>query len=192
MNKMVGVFGGAVFCAFGVWLCSADLFPSSGKCPVVSLPPNFNASKFLGVWFPYKCYPGWFDGFSTCNKFEFSNTPGDSTTITVSVSGKILGMPWSVPGTLLKGEANDPAKMTITVALFSQNGFWVVDTDYDSYCVVTQCTDLLGLHNENVCVLLRARDPQPTYQSALDARLKSLPSIKVANFVVANQKDNCS
>jgi apolipoprotein D and lipocalin family protein len=133
-----------------------------GSCPPIPVMKNFSPEKFLGTWYEIERYYSDFQVNTKCSKIDFTYNPDGRIGILTSALHEKSGMPKVAYG-LANFEHGDSARMTISLTPTpgspapKEFGFWVLETDYESYAVVYSCDEFCRgrQHSKSIWVLGR-------------------------------------
>ncbi|XP_072929716.1 uncharacterized protein [Epargyreus clarus] len=109
----------------------------------VQAMPNFNAERYLGLWHNIESYPSiWQQG--TCNNAYYSLGDDVVDVLNTQVVNQSLDV---MKGFARLASTDGSAKLDVTFPVADTNqtvtiGYWVLDTDYDSYSLVYTCENL--------------------------------------------------
>ncbi|XP_043465732.1 apolipoprotein D-like [Leptopilina heterotoma] len=151
--------------------------PGIGNCPKVKVIQDFNASKYMGLWYAATKYFAIFEFGGKCTTANYSLNSNGS----VNVINRQINILTERPSTI-EGIARVKSNQTegkLEVVFPSLPGkfsapYWILDTDYDNYAVVFSCTDLGLFHFKIVWILTRKPDPPSLIvQQALDVLKKN-------------------
>ena len=159
---------------------------SKGKCQTVELQENFDAQRYLGVWYELardKTIP--FEQ-GECNQATYSLNEDGTLAV---LNTEYLEKSDSINRADAVAKCNG-AKCTVDFGGMSPPGdYRVVSTDYESYAIVYSCTDLAGFMRFEYSWVL-ARNPELTQDEL--ALVKSIyqeriPAYTFDNFHISNQ-----
>ncbi|PNF22244.1 hypothetical protein B7P43_G02941 [Cryptotermes secundus] len=167
--------------------------PSFWGCPEKNIPmPDFDLSRFLGVWYEILRVPTLMEVGASCVKNNYTQTADGK--IHVENELKPLGQPKRViPGELkIAGKASE-GKITIRYKVpilpAWETTYHVLNTDYDSYAVLWNCASYGIMNIQSAWLLARQRKPPGTVlqkaYGVLDAY--SLPR----NYFVETSHNDC-
>ncbi|KAG5675507.1 hypothetical protein PVAND_005403 [Polypedilum vanderplanki] len=135
--------------------------PGFGRCPHVNVMQNFDAKRYLGLWYEIQKYPFIFSIGGRC----ITATYDWNSDRTISVFNKQIrgnGEENSITGTArLVHPGIASLKVSFNQSPFSHEADYnVLYTDYNDFAVVYSCTSFLGLINaKSVWILSRSRFP---------------------------------
>ncbi|XP_021946527.1 apolipoprotein D [Folsomia candida] len=133
-----------------------------GSCPPIPVMKNFSPDKFLGTWYEIERYYSDYQVNTKCNKIDFTYNPDGRIGILTSAIQEKSGMP-KVSYGLANFEYGESARMTLSMTptpgspTHLEFGYWILDTDYESYAVVYSCDDFCRgrQHSKSIWVLGR-------------------------------------
>jgi len=178
-----------------------------GSCPLIPVMKNFSPEKFLGTWYEIERYYSDFQVNTKCNKIDFTYNPDGRIGILTTALHEKSGMPKVAYG-LANFEYGESARMTIQITPSpgtptpNEFGYWVLDTDYESYAVVYSCDDFCRgrQHSQSIWLLGRtAIIPQQVSNRIHDKikilgldpkRLMKVDQHKCVNVAVSVRSEN--
>jgi len=156
--------------SYSIATVSAQIIPTFGKCPNVTAVPNLNTSKILGEWCEYSKYFNWFEVTDGCRTFYFSVT-GEPLKLKIQIKNSKSSNAdfFPVEGYMLRTAGQEHGAFVMNLPFAFPANLVVLDTDYDTYCIICYCQDVLGIFNSQIVwVLTRARQPDSALQQKVD------------------------
>ena len=162
---------------------------SSGQCPSPALKENFDATKYIGLWYEQVRDGGMPWESNDCQQARYAlNADG-----TVAVHNSQYN-----PVT----DKVDDAKATATFdgAQGKVSFFWyappgdyrVLDTDYETFALVYSCDSYYVAKTEYIWVLTRERNPdQSVIYQALNTLKAKVPDYDQTQIRVTKQDSSC-
>nr|WFP52431.1 polycalin [Plutella xylostella] len=117
-----------------------------GKCDAnIRAVPNFDLTKFVGVWNEIEAYPK-DQTQGVCINYEYESITGSTSSLNINVN-QVFGLDLvSSVATLTSATSDGSAKFEIK--LQNPSGaditipFWILDVDYESHALAYSCVDL--------------------------------------------------
>lgn len=176
----------ATLCLFGNALAQV---PGLGGCPDVETVPDFDVTKYLGIWYEAHRYFAIFELGAKCVQANY--TAGENNTVVVvnSQINSFTGNPGSIRGIARTPNATEPAKLKVKFDSVPVEGnYWVLATDYKTYAVVYSCDSLKFLNFKYAWILTREQNPpESVIATALEIAEKNHLNKKW--FLQTDQKD---
>ncbi|KAL0478539.1 apolipoprotein D [Acrasis kona] len=162
------------------------------KCGNLPTLPNFNAEKYLGLWYDIAHFDNaftWFQKNGTCvtARYSLSDKPGH---IVVKNSMQRDGKSKVAIADAYAPDEKYPSKLKVNFGskLFEGN-YHVIDTDYESYAMVYSCFSPLGIYKfEAAWILGRKNNMDEDLKQSLIGKWESL-GVDTTQFVYTSHKD---
>lgn len=162
MKNINNIYTVIVTCLILVQVHSQQI--SSGECKNydVKIVQDFDASRYLGIWYEQARYEAIFQFNMDCVRANYSLI--DENRIRVVNSGIVLiaNADSSIEGVArFVDSSKNEGKLLVRFPLSPEGNYWVIGTDYDNYAIVWSCTDILpGILSTNMQFLwILARSP---------------------------------
>ena len=143
---------------------------SGGQCSDPQLQPNFDATKYTGVWFNA--------GRDKMSVFENGNCEQARYSINADGTLRVYNSQYdNATDTLSTADGNavcDGPHCQVKFFWFSPNAdYRVMDTDYENYALVYACNDIFLGKVDLVWILTRSQNPEQKYIDQALATLKA-------------------
>eukprot|EP00347_Sterkiella_histriomuscorum_P020537 403337426 len=163
--------------------------PVFGSCPTLKLQDNFDATKYIGVWYEQsrdKAIP--FEHFD-CNQALYGLIQTGLSVHNTEFNNQ-TGMIQSAIGTASCNGAQCQVQFNPKAPA---GDYRVLSTDYDNYSIVYSCVDIFGFSKVQFIWLL-TRTPelsQEVLQNAKQIIKTEVPDYTFDNFHVTKQGEGC-
>jgi len=162
----------------------------TGNCPKPATQPNFDASRYVGLWYEVARTPTPFEIGLKCITAEYGLLPNGSVSV-LNSGRKTNGDISQTAGIANVPNPEEPAKLEVNFPQSPTPGpYWVLETDYTGYSVVFSCTNLGSIgRSQDAFVLSRT----PSISSSLLNRiLRDLTELGFnRNAFITNQQRGC-
>ncbi|XP_072389832.1 apolipoprotein D-like [Diabrotica undecimpunctata] len=140
------------------------------SCPDVKGVPNFDPTKFVGLWYEQQRYPTILEIYGKCAFTKYSLNSDQSIGINTTYLNAETNEWTILEGVGVSDSATGEAKFTVTYknpALTAP--FWILGIDYDQFFVPYACIIQDGEVVENLYILTKSKDPS---KEVINAALK--------------------
>nr|7VNL_A Chain A, Sandercyanin Fluorescent Protein [Sander vitreus]7VNL_B Chain B, Sandercyanin Fluorescent Protein [Sander vitreus] len=160
------------------------MFIKPGRCPKPAVQEDFDAARYLGVWYdiqrlPNKAQKG------ECATATYSLSPGVGFSV-FNRERLANGTIKSVIGSAIAEDPCEPAKLQFFHENAAPVPYWVLSTDYDNYALVYSCINLGASHAAYASIVSR----QPTLPEETIKKLQGTMSsfgVGVDTLLTTNQ-----
>ncbi|XP_069675077.1 apolipoprotein D-like [Periplaneta americana] len=139
--------------------------PSFGGCPEKNTPmPDFDLSRFMGVWYEAERSLNIFEAGASCVKNNYTKTADGKIHVENEIMTAVPSVKRVVQGELKAAGKASEGKISIRYALPVpwETTYDILKTDYDNFAVLWNCVSIGFLNAQNAWLMTRERNPPGT------------------------------